>query len=72
MCAESLLFGVGLGSAGGFERLHFLLETAFDGDELSATFKKVGLLQFDLSANPVSFVATLSPCVMLRGVPARP
>lgn len=34
----------GLGSSGGFERLHYLLETAFDGPDLSMSFMKVGLL----------------------------
>lgn len=34
----------GLGQGTGFERLHYLLERAFDGDELSYAFKKVGIL----------------------------
>ena len=32
----------GLGSAGGFERLHYLLEHAWDGPELGYAFLKVG------------------------------
>ena len=32
----------GLGSAGGFERLHFLLERAFVDEELSDVFRRVG------------------------------
>ena len=31
----------GLGSSGGFERLHYLLEMAFDGPDLSMAFMKV-------------------------------
>ena len=31
----------GLGSGGGFERLHYLLERAWDGDDLSYSFLKV-------------------------------
>lgn len=31
----------GLGSGGGFERLHFLLEKAWDGNDISLTFMKV-------------------------------
>lgn len=36
----------GLGSSGGFERLHYLLETAFDGPDLSMAFMKVSLGTF--------------------------
>ncbi len=35
------LVRAGLGSGGGFERLHFLLEKAWDGDEISLSFMKV-------------------------------
>ncbi len=31
----------GLGSGGGFERLHYLLERAWDGEDLSYSFLKV-------------------------------
>ena len=31
----------GLGSSGGFERLHYLLERAFDGPDISLTFLRV-------------------------------
>lgn len=34
----------GLGSAGGFERLHFLLERTFDGQALSVNFLIVSTL----------------------------
>lgn len=34
----------GLGTSGGFERLHYLLESAFDGPDLSMAFMKVTLL----------------------------
>ena len=39
--ALQLLGLSGLGSVGGFERLHFLLERAFDGDEISSVFLNV-------------------------------
>lgn len=39
-----LLGLVGLGSAGGFERLHFLLEGAFDGPHLTKNFLIVSSL----------------------------
>lgn len=32
----------GLGFSQGFERLHYLLDAAFEGDQLSYRFKKVG------------------------------
>lgn len=35
----------GLGFSLGFERLHYVLENAFDGDELSYRFKKVNLVR---------------------------
>jgi hypothetical protein len=41
---EEVLFcvlGAGLGSGGGFERLHFLLEKAWDSDQISLSFLKV-------------------------------
>ncbi|EIE21357.1 alpha/beta-hydrolase [Coccomyxa subellipsoidea C-169] len=43
----------GLGSGGGFERLHFLLEKAWDGDEISLSFMKSfdGWMPWD--ANPL-------------------
>lgn len=41
MEALQLLGLSGLGSGGGFERLHFLFERAFDGPELSLVFLKV-------------------------------
>lgn len=34
----------GLGSGGGFERLHYLVERAFDGPDLSLAFLRVCLL----------------------------
>ena len=39
--ALQLLGLSGLGSVGGFERLHFLLERAFDGDDISSVFLSV-------------------------------
>ena len=36
-----LLGCLGLGYAGGFDRLHYLLESAFDGNRLSYRFLKV-------------------------------
>jgi len=44
-----LLGLVGLGSAGGFERLHFLLESAFDGPHLTTNFLIVSSSQPHLS-----------------------
>lgn len=42
-----LLGLVGLGSAGGFERLHFLLERTFDGQALSINFLIVSLILYN-------------------------
>lgn len=41
-CSSLQLLGLqSLGFSHGFERLHYLLEAAWDGDELSHKFKKV-------------------------------
>ena len=57
----------GLGSSGGFERLHYLLESAFDGDDLSMAFKKVSLqlsnrlpVKADVSYIPGTFAVHLA------------
>ncbi len=43
-CRTFQMLGLqGLGSSGGFERLHYLLESAFDGPDLSMAFMKVML-----------------------------
>jgi hypothetical protein len=49
-----LLGLVGLGSAGGFERLHFLLERAFDGPHLTNSFLIVSCSPLRLSLPCVS------------------
>ena len=42
ICRTFQMLGLqGLGSSGGFERLHYLLEAAFDGEDLSMAFMKV-------------------------------
>ncbi|KAK9837535.1 hypothetical protein WJX84_012436 [Apatococcus fuscideae] len=43
----------GLGSSGGFERLHYLLETAFDGPDLSMAFLKGFETWMPWAANPI-------------------
>ncbi len=43
LMAAATCFAAGLGSGGGFERLHFLLEKAWDGNQISLSFMKVKL-----------------------------
>ena len=58
--ALQLLGLSGLGSVGGFERLHFLLERAFDGDDISSVFLNVS------AAGPQPNVPA-SKCIRLTG-----
>ena len=44
LCRSFQALGLGgLGFSLGFERLHYMLDTAFDGDQLSHRFMKVGM-----------------------------
>ena len=58
----------GLGSSGGFERLHFLLESAFDGPDLSMAFIKVILLQADLACKIVASYYQDASSASLAGI----
>jgi hypothetical protein len=51
--ALQLLGLSGLGSWGGFERLHYLFERAFDGPDLSLAFLKV---------TPFAYMQSSVPC----------
>lgn len=45
LCRSFQTLGLaGLGFSQGFERLHYLLDTAFDGDQLSHRFKKASIV----------------------------
>ncbi|KAK9800746.1 hypothetical protein WJX73_004303 [Symbiochloris irregularis] len=48
-----LLGLAGLGSGGGFERLHYLLERAFDGPDISHTFLRACENWFSWDTNPL-------------------
>ena len=47
------LLGWAFGGVGGFESVHYLLENAFDGDDLSLAFKRGFEAQFAWDSNPL-------------------